>query len=249
MVFLAADYSQLEARILAYLSGDAVSIRAFDEGRDIHNQNAMDLFEYLLEHWEELAPLERTLCRNFAKTFLYGISYGGATETIKMKTYCPCPKCIHLVPDTLNMSKQRLKEVEVAWFTKHKAVAEFHAALKYQVEEHQFWDCPFGGRRQFFAPWSPELDRETKNAPMQTTAAALMNRKQVELDRLNAPIVLQKHDEFMFEIRKEDINKYADMSHEVMEASYPDVGVLSDISFPIDVEVGDTWGSLEKMAA
>lgn len=246
-IFLAADYRQLEARILAYLSGDQVSIRAFDEGRDIHNQNAMDLFEYLVEQWDALSDLERDLCRAFAKTFLYGISYGGATETIKMKTYCPCPKCKHLVPDTLNLSKARLKEVEIAWFTKHKAVAEFHVALKEQVEEHQFWDCPLGGRRQFFAPWSPELDRETKNAPMQTTAACLMNRKQVELDRLGAPIIMQKHDEFLNEVRLEDVNKYADMHYEIMEASYPDVGILSDISFPITIEIGETWGSLEKM--
>jgi len=191
--------------------------------------------------------MEQTLCRNFAKTFLYGISYGGATETIKMKMYCPCPKCKHLVPDTLHMTKAKLKEVELIWFTKHHAVAEFHKGLKYQVEEHQFWDCPLGGRRQFFAPWSRELDRETKNAPMQTTAAVLMNRKQVELDRLDAPIIMQKHDEFLLEVRKEDIHKWADWCRGIMEEPYENVGVLSDISFPIEIEVGDTWGSLEKM--
>ena len=246
-VFLAADYSQLEARILAYLSQDAVSIRTFEANEDIHNQNARDLFGYDLAGWEILNPHTQTLSRNFAKTFLYGISYGGATETIKMKTYCPCPKCIHLVPDTLNMTKAKLKQVETAWFEKHHAVAKFHADLKYQIEERQFWDCPLGGRRQFFQPWTRELDRESKNAPMQTTAACLMNRKQVELDRLGAPIVLQKHDEFVLEVPTDQVNHWADIMREVMTRPYADCGPLSDISFPVDTQVGDTWGTLEDL--
>lgn len=246
-VFLAADYSQLEARILAYLSGDEISVCAFQESRDIHDQNAMDLFEYSNATWKALPKAERKLSRNFAKTFLYGISYGGATETIKMKTYCPCPKCRHLVPDTLHMTKAKLKEVETAWFSKHHAVAKFHADLQAQIRETQAWDCPLGGRRQFFQPWSRELDRESKNAPMQTTAACLMNRKQVELDRLAAPIVLQKHDEFMLEIPEHDVYHWANVCHDVMEASYSDAGILSDISFPIDIKIGDTWGNLEDL--
>jgi len=251
-VFLAADYSQLEARILAYLSNDEVSIRAFVEGRDIHNQNARDLFDYDLATWEQLSSnggAMASLARNFAKTFLYGISYGAATETLKLKEYCPCAKCQEHAPQTLSLKRTELKKVEVAWFQKHSAVRVFHEKLKAQVQSSRYWDCPLGGRRVFFQPWSAELDRETKNAPMQTTAACLMNQKQVELDRLGAPIVLQRHDEFVFEIPENEIPKWTDICQTVMAAPLEDAGILTGISFPIDIKVGETWGTLKKLAA
>lgn len=244
-VFLAADFSALEARILAFLSGDQVSIDIFQAGGDVHARNARDLFGYSLDEWEALDPGTRKLSRNFAKTFLYGIAYGAATETLKLKEYCPCPKCIAHAPQTLNMNRNELKKVEVTWYKSHYAVEQFHAKLAKQVREHKYWDCPLGGRRIFSSPWGPELDRESKNAPMQTTAASKINRDQVLLDRRGMPIVLQKHDELMAEVRLEDVNKYSDMFHEVMEAPLQDAGVLTDVVFPIEIEIGDTWGSLE----
>ena len=246
-VFLAVDYSQLEARILAYLSEDSISIGAFQRGDDIHIQNARDLFGYSLADWESMEDSACTLARNFAKTFLYGISYGAATETLKLKEYCPCSECQQYAPKTLELNRNELKQVEVTWFAKHPAVRQFHEDLKTQVQQKHYWDCPLGGRRVFYSPWSAELDRETKNAPMQTTAASLINRKQVELDRLGAPIVLQKHDELVLEVPKEDVPHWADTCQEIMEAPYDDVGLLSGISFPTTVEVGENWGTLEEM--
>jgi len=246
-VLLAADYSQLEARILAYLSDDAISIQTFAAGNDVHNQNARDLFEYDLVAWKTLDSQAQTLSRNFAKTFLYGISYGAATETLKLKEYCPCPKCQEHAPQTRSLKRTELKKVEVAWFQKHPAVKRFHAELKEQVQNKKYWDCPLGGRRVIYQPWSAELDRETKNIPMQTTAACLMNQMQVRLDRLGAPIVLQRHDEFVLEIPENEVEHWVQVCKDTMAAPLVDAGILTGISFPIDIKVGETWGTLEKL--
>ncbi|MCH7685273.1 MAG: MiaB/RimO family radical SAM methylthiotransferase [Planctomycetes bacterium] len=123
--FLQADYSQLEARILAYLSGDTPSIQVFESHGDVHNRNAADLFE--------LAPEEITKPhRNFAKAFLYGLSYGGDVDTMKTKLFCPCPKCEAVVPPTLKLKRADLKMAEEKWHRIHRRVA------KYQDETANF---------------------------------------------------------------------------------------------------------------
>jgi DNA polymerase-1 len=248
-VFLSLDKSQLEARILAYLSDDHVSIEVFEAGDDVHSQNARDLFGWSLAEWVVLDPLVREGARNFSKAFLYGISYGGEAETMKTKDHCPCPRCAHLTPPTLAVKRTELRAIEDRWYGKHHAVGQFHEALKDQVDGRHYWDCPLGGRRWFSAPWSAELSREVKNCPMQTTAAKIMERNQVELYRAEAPIVLQMHDEFVLEVPEGEAPSWRDRCLEIMDRPLTDAGPLNGVSFPAQAKVGETWGTLEKMAA
>lgn len=247
-VFLSLDKSQLEARILAYLSGDQLSIDVFEAGGNVHEQNAQDLFGWSLETWEGLDTLVQEGAYNFGKVFLYGISYGGEAESMKTRVYCPCPKCLHLTPPTLAVKRTELRAIEDRWYKLHRPVRQFHEALKRQVDGKHYWDCPLGGRRWFSAPWSAELSREVKNCPMQTTAAKIMERDQVELYRQRAPIVLQMHDEFVLEVPAEEAPSWRDRCLEVMNKPLTDAGCLDGVSFPARAKVGDTWGTLEKMA-
>lgn len=248
-VFLSLDKSQLEARILSYLAGDKVSIDVFEAGENVHEQNARDLFGWSIEEWLALEELVREGAYNFGKGFLYGISYGGQAETMKTKLYCPCPKCTHLTPPTLNIKRTELRTLENRWYTKHYAVRRFHEALKQQVDRHHYWDCPLGGRRWLAAPWSRDLSREVKNMPMQTTAAKIMERDQVLLYRQAAPIVLQMHDEFVLEVPEREAASWRDRCLEVMNRPLVDAGQLDGVSFPVKAKWGDTWGSMEAMTA
>lgn len=235
--FLSADYSQLEARILATLSADEISMAIFRSGGDVHIQNAMDLFGWKAESDVSAGA------RNFSKAFLYGISYGGHAETMKTKLYCPCPKCKDSVPPTLQLKKAEIQKASDRWYAQHPAVTNFHRELTRGVRDHHYYESPLGARRYLAKPWGNELEREVKNLPMQFTAALLMNRAQVRLHRVKAPIILQHHDSFLLECPEGEVGQWSNRAREVMEAAVPELG---GVSFPISIEVGPNWGQMTK---
>ena len=231
---LEVDYSQLEARLLAYLAHDTTSIKAFEAGEDIHWVNACNLFGW---------PLDRPVddaARNYAKSFLYGLSYGGEAETMKTKLFCPCSKCADSVPPTLQLKRTQVREAEDRWFQAHPAIPKFHHQLAETIQRHHTYDHPMGYRRMISAPWSPDLDRETKNLPMQTGGAILMARAQNTLYHIHkAPIALQIHDSFLLEVPTHQLTHWARIAKETMEAPVPELG---GVSFPVDMKAGGNWG-------
>jgi DNA polymerase-1 len=245
-LFLAADYSQLEAKLLAYLSGDSESIGVFESGGDVHTENAIDLLGELPLDEGGKAPKPE---RGFAKTFLYGLSYGGAVETMKMKLFCPCPRCEAQVPPVFKLSPVKMKAAERRWFQKHHAVRKFQRDTAEFIRRHNYYESPVaeGARRYFAAPWSKDLDREAKNLPMQFGGAIIMNASQVRLHAIGAPIVLQRHDEFMLEIPSSPgrvVDQWVADVRGIMEE--PIVG-LGGVSFNVDVEAGESWGELKAL--
>lgn len=236
MTFVSADAKQVEARILAILADDHASLAAFEAGEDIHTANARDLFP----NFDTLDDKARKGARNFAKAFLYGLSYGGAAESIKTKLFCPCPKCAHKVPPTITLSRLEMRRVADRWFAKHGAVLRFRAQLKDQVARFRYFTSPFGGRRYIFSPWK-DAEREVYNLPMQWCAARLTNRSMVELHRRGAPIILQMHDSLTLEVPTAEADHWSTTMREVMEQPVPELG---GAVFPVDVRVGQRWSDL-----
>jgi DNA polymerase-1 len=238
-VLVSIDYSQLEARILAILANDETSLRTFAEGGDVHDQNARDLFGLDQAEWEALGSRAKAR-RNFAKTFLYGISYGGDADSMKTKLFCPCPKCEHLVPQTVDLTRPQIAAAAERWFQAHPAVPKWQRELCETVRRSHFYQSPFGLRRWISQPWGSDLERQVKNLPMQMNAALLMNQAQVKLHREAAPIVLQMHDAFLFEVPEAQVDQLIATARGIMESP---VAALGGHSFPVDVEVGRNWGS------
>ena len=233
------DYSQLEARILAILSDDQTSLGVFAKGGDVHTQNALDLFGLSKAEWSDLGATTKPR-RNFAKTFLYGLSYGGKADTMKTKLFCPCPRCAHLVPQTVDLTRPQIAVAEQRWFQAHPAVPAWQRDLCSSVRRNHFYQSPFGLRRWISQPWGTDLERQVKNIPMQMNAALLMNRAQVALHRQGLPIVLQMHDAFVFEVEESEVGRVVTTARAIMEAPVPELG---GHSFPVDVEVGANWGT------
>jgi len=196
-----------------------------------------------MRHWEGLVDEVRKSSRGFAKSFLFGISYGGEAETIKTKLYCPCPKCIKLMPDTLNMTRDQIGEAAARWFHRHPQVKRWHKELLSEVHRTCRYTSPLGIVRHFSQPYGSELEREVKNAPMQTGAAILMNRAQIRLHKAKAPVVLQMHDEFLLEVPVNEIAGWAEVTRLIMETPVPE---LDGVSFPTTMEVGETWGTMKS---
>jgi DNA polymerase-1 len=244
-LFVAVDYSQLEARILAHMSGDERSLLAFQSGTDIHISNTLDLFAWSRETWEAMDASVRNAARGRGKGFLYETTYGGSGDSATGKEFCPCHRCVDLVPQTYDLNRSEMKLAVERWYEAHPAVRRFQSDLLESAKRRRYYDSPFGVRRWLTDCWGAELERQTKNLPMQMNGALLMNRNQVRLDRVGAPIIMQHHDSFLFELApapprvwEQQIADYRG----IMEEPVPELGA----QFPVDVEVGETWGTLEK---
>lgn len=236
---VSADYSQLEARILAILAGDNVSLAVFDSGEDIHVANACDLFGYTRAQYQELAPVVRKSARGYGKYFLYRISYGGEAGGVEAKAVCPCPKCVDKVPPVASLTRKQAAEAGERWYAAHPAVRTFQAELCASVRKHHYYDSPFGLRRWVGKAWGADLEREIKNLPMQTNAALLMNQRQLRLDEAGIPLILQHHDSFLALVPDADVSYTVSTLREVMEAPAPELG---GHIFPVDVVAGQNWG-------
>jgi len=230
-VLVAADYSQLEARILAILANDRPSLEAFARGDDIHAANATDLFGQPVTRKDDPR-------RDFAKNFLYGISYGGAAETLKAKLFCPCPRC--KAPVALTVPREDMRRLADRWFARHPAVMKFRVALADKVRRFHYYDSPFGGRRWVFSPWSV-AEREVYNLPMQWSAARITNRAMVRLHAMGAPIVLQMHDSIMLEVPSREEGIWKDWLKIAMERPVPELG---GAVFPVTVSMAERWSEL-----
>ena len=245
-VYVSADYKQLEARILAYLANDRASIEVFERDGDIHQQNAMDLFAITEVQWDGKGKVERKATRDFAKGFLYGISYGGEAETMKTKEFCPCPRCVDETPPTLSLRREEIRNAQLRWNAKHPAVLTWRRELLTSVvgpNGTHSYTTPTGRKRFFFTPW-PKVEREIYNCPMQTTAATIVDGAMVILHEMGAPIVLQHHDSLTLEVREEEAPRWARMLKQTMELPIIELG---GVSFPVDLTMGKNWRDLDDI--
>ena len=242
-VILSADYSQIEARILAILADDRPSLEVFYSGRDLHTQNALDLFGWSQEEWDALSESGRMAARNKSKSFLYGISYGGEAETMKAKLYCPCPVCKSKAPVEMNVSREEMALAQQRWYNKHPAIADFFDHLVREVFKTHVYVNPFGQAHKFFAPRS-EAARKARNNPMQSTATQIINNS--ILEEPDWPWMLQLHDAHYLLVPEDEVSTWAPRLKALMERPVPELG---GAVFPVELEVGKTWGSLESLAA
>lgn len=243
-VFIAGDYRQLEAKIMALLAKDPTSLRTFSEGRDIHTQNCFDMFGHTQETWDALTDRAREATRNYTKSWLYKISYGGSAASDKEKLYCPCPRCEDKVPPILELGREEKIAAEQRWFSRHRATLSWREQLVQSVvgrgRDHTY-TAPSGYRRFFFAPY-PKVKNEILNEPMQHMAAFVIDRALRELHYAHdAPTVLQMHDELMLEVPERDAPHWARLLRKTMEKPVPEMG---SAVFPVDLSMGDRWGDL-----
>lgn len=253
-IFVSADYAQLEARIMAYYSGDTSSIKVFEAGGDPHAANARDLFNLTPEAWAAL-PLGGDHYRGYAKTWLYRQMYGGTAASGDKKLFCPCPKCAAHAPSTLHLEPKHAAAAEERWHARHPQVKRWQASVVRDVRATHRFPLLLGGYRYMASPWSRDLDRELKNIPMQSGAARIMIRAQNHLHQAGAPIVLQHHDSFLLEVPIGDADdtavipegdaggtalQWAAKVRDVMQAPV-EIGATK-VSLPVDIKVGRNWG-------
>jgi len=225
-LLVSADYSQIELRILAHLSGDPVLVHAFQTGVDVHAQTAAEVFGIPLE---EVGSTERRV----AKAVNYGLAYGQSDFGLARALDIPRTEARYYI-DT--------------YFERFARVREFMDELVARARSSKSATTLLGRRRPI-----PDLDaksynrrsaaeRVAQNTPIQGTGADIMKLAMLAVDQriaasgLDAAMILTVHDELVFEVAEAQAQELGELAREVME------GVQTlDVPLIADIGVGRTW--------
>ena len=192
---ISADYSQVELRIMAHLSGDATLIDAFNKGEDVHKRTAAEVFH--------VAPEDvSSEQRRYAKTINFGLIYG-------MGQYG--------LANNLEITPAEAQEFINRYFARYPAVAEYMQAAKDRAHEQGYVETIMG-RRLYLPDIANKngniragAERAAINAPMQGTASDLIKRAMIlvadwlQADGLNTRLLMQVHDELVLEVPEAEI--------------------------------------------
>jgi DNA polymerase-1 len=224
--FVAADYSQIELRILAHLSGDPALVDAFTRGQDIHTRTAAEVFDVM----PGLVTADQ---RRAAKVINFGILYGMGPQRLAGE---------------LGISLAQAQVYIASYFARYAGVREFMNGVVASARETGYATTILGRRRAI-----PELrsrergvaqaaERVAANTPIQGSAADLIKLAMVRVERRLAEesvaggMVLQVHDELLLEVAEKDREKASAVVREEME------GVMElAVPLQVDLGVGRTW--------
>jgi DNA polymerase-1 len=228
-LLLSADYSQIELRILAHLSQDPVLVEAFRRGEDIHSRTAQEVFG--------VAPFAQTQeHRRVAKVINFGVIYGLSPFGLAQN---------------LGIDQKEAAKFIAAYFERYSGVKKYLDAQIAETRKTGFTRTIFGRTRPIPEIMSPQVnlrnfaERTAMNTPMQGAAADLIKLAMIELDRrlsanFESKMILQVHDELLFEAPEKELPHLTKLVKEVMEGAH-------QLSVPLLVETkaGPNWRDMK----
>ena len=225
-VYIDADYSQIELRVLAHISQDENMIHAFKNGEDIHKQAASKVFNIPIE---DVTKEQRSSAKAVNFGIVYGISDFGLANQI-------------------GVSNKKAKEYINQYLEKYNGIKHFMDDIVESAKEKGYVETLFGRRR-----YIPEIksnnymvrqfgNRVAMNTPIQGTAADIMKIAMINVEKalkekgINGKIILQIHDELLLEVKNEDKEQAKQILKECMESA-------TKLSVPLEVEIseGNSW--------
>ncbi|HHL3633321.1 DNA polymerase I [Neisseria polysaccharea] len=226
-VIVSADYSQIELRIMAHLSGDKTLIAAFQNGEDVHRRTAAEVFGTAPEN---VSPEQR----RYAKTINFGLIYG-------MGQYG--------LAKSLGIDNLSAKNFIDRYFARYPGVAEYMQRTKEQAAAQGYVETLFGRRlylpdiRNKNANARAGAERAAINAPMQGTASDLIKRAMIDVrnwlsDGIGSKLVMQVHDELVLEVVETELDFVKEKLPQIM--AKVDGGLL-DVPLVAEVGVGENW--------
>jgi len=227
--FVAADYSQIELRILAHLSGEPAIIESFQRGEDIHTRTACEVFKIAPA---SVTPLQRTIAKSANYAILYGVSAFGLSQATRID------------------QKEAQRYIE-AYFAAHPRVRAFIDRTLADGRDRGYVTTLLGRRR-----YLPDLrsgnpvarnaaERMAMNAPVQGTASDMIKIAMVRMHAalrargLTSRMLLQVHDELLFESPPEEVDTMTALAREIMESALP-----LAVPVVVDIKTGADWSEV-----
>ncbi|GAB5452950.1 MAG: DNA polymerase I [Halioglobus sp.] len=223
---VAADYSQIELRIMAHLSGDDGLLGAFREGQDVHRATAAEVFEVALD---KVSGEQRRKAKAINFGLIYGMSAFGLAKQ-------------------LHLGRNEAQQYIDRYFERYPGVAEYMDSTRALAKEQGYVETLFGRRL-----YLPEINARNKmrvqaaertaiNAPMQGTAADIIKKAMLAVDQwlsngeADARMIMQVHDELVFEVAQDEVDAASEEICSLMSGA-------AELAVPLLVEsgVGDNW--------
>jgi DNA polymerase-1 len=231
-MLVAADYSQIELRVLAHITEDPNLLQAFHEDQDIHATTAAQLFGVSRDQVDKNQ-------RRIAKTTVFGVIYGISAFGLAQRT---------------NLSRTEAQALIDGLFARFPRVKEYIEATKAQARATGYVTSLFGRRRaipeiNIKGPRQQAAEREAINHPIQATAADIMKLAMLRVDTAisnyghGVRLLLQVHDELIVEAPLAHSDAAAAVLRHEMSAAYTDLRV----PLKVDVEAGTRWDALESL--
>jgi len=227
--FVAADYSQIELRILAHMSEEPALIEAFQRGEDIHTRTASEVFKIPAA---EVTPQQRTIAKSANYAILYGVSAFGLSQATRI-------------------DQREAQRYIDEYFAAHPRVRAF---IDRTLEEgrQRGWVATLLGRRRYLPDLTSQnpvarnaAERMAMNAPVQGTASDMIKIAMVRLHRalrergLRARMLLQVHDELLFEAPPEEVAVVEALARDLMASALP-----LRVPVVVDVKSGRDWSEV-----
>ncbi len=226
-IIVAADYSQIELRIMAHLSRDKGLLQAFAQGKDIHRATAAEVFGLPLDSVSNEQ-------RRSAKAINFGLIYGMSAFGLSRQ---------------LNIPRKESQRYMDLYFERYPGVLAYMERTRQQAKEQGYVET-LDGRRLWLADITSSnaarragAERAAINAPMQGTAADIIKRAMIAVDawlekeKPRVKMIMQVHDELVFEVHKDDVEAVSQKIHELMEGS-----MTLDVPLLVEVGSGKNWG-------
>ncbi|MGB8657069.1 MAG: DNA polymerase I [Candidatus Zixiibacteriota bacterium] len=223
-LIVSADYSQVELRILAHFSQDHTLLDSFKRGEDIHRRTAGEVFGVDID---QVSPEQRAIAKTANFAIIYGVSaYGLSQQT--------------------NMSPQEAAMFIDLYFKRYPRVQEYLDGMIELAQTQGFVTTLLGRRR--YIPEINSADRQKRefaertaiNTPIQGSAADLIKVVMIDIARelktMKSKMILQVHDELVFEVLREELDLVREMVKDKMENT-----VRLEVPIKVDINVGENW--------
>ena len=226
---MSADYSQIELVVLAHLSEDPELIRAFTEKIDVHTLTASLIFDVLQG---EVTPEQRRI----AKTINFGVMYGMSSFRLSKE---------------LQISRAKADEFIKSYFNRYGMIRDFIDKTVEYAEKNSYVKTILGRQRHIDGINSKNrnekngAERMAVNTPIQGSAADIVKQAMINVtsriskNKLNAKLVLQVHDELIFEVPFNEVDTMKNLLKEEMESV-----IKLRVPLRVSIETGESWGDM-----
>ncbi|WP_299457995.1 DNA polymerase I [uncultured Microscilla sp.] len=230
-VLLAADYSQIELRIMAEFSQDATMIAAFQNGEDIHATTASKIYKVPLDQVD-------SDMRRKAKTANFGIIYGISA---------------HGLSERLNIPRKEAGEIIKAYFEEFPAVKQYMDDVINKARKQEYVETILGRRRYLRninsrnAVERGNAERNAINAPIQGSAADMIKIAMIRLheflkkENLKSKMILQVHDELVFDAHKDELDILKPAIEDLMKNALSSINRTMAVPMEVEIGEGQTW--------
>jgi DNA polymerase-1 len=232
-VLISADYSQIELRIAAHLSGDPKMLAAFAAGQDIHTATAAAVFKVAIE---QVDPNQRRL----AKVANFGSIYGQGEYGLSQQ---------------LGITGDVARDFLTQYWSTYSKLREYLDDVRQKAREEGFVVSATGRRRNIPDLRSPNFqlrsaaERMAINFPMQSLAADIIKiamvrlHREFEADHVEGRMLLQVHDELLFEVPEGEVDRFAETVPRIMTGAYE-----LETGIEVEAKVGPNWADMKKLA-